>query len=516
VILAVTFVVFLVMAIYINTHVKSVADFLVSGRKVRVWLSMGAGIAGEIGLVTIVSVCEQGYMRGFGFILLSVLTMFVTIPLFGIFGFGIQRFRATKAMSVPQYIEMRYSKGLRVLTGIFNSIAGVLQMMIFPIVGARFVRVLINAPETVMLGGVEIQSSWIIMAILLFCVFLFTNFGGYITLIVTNFFQTIIIMGSLCWLLFVLLNKIGIQNYWSSLETYKGVDGFYPFKGTSEYGPFYFFWLLLMTVLLQFSYGPYLQRYASMDKPRTVRLSSLLGQLFGTGRAYITLGLGVAALAVLGPEIPGGFDKAVWNRAATAHYLSGVVPPILMGVLLAGLLFADVSTTDQYILSWSTSIVNDCICPFKKDPFSTKDHIKAIKVTIVILCFLFFLFGLIYKPTMPIWEYLWLCANIIGGTGIAVLAGMYWPRASTAGAYTAVLISLILPSVDMLIREVLTRVDIELPIELFMGVKYPWEPKYTGFGTYVLAVAALIILSLLSREKTKYWDLGKTVKEMNK
>jgi len=506
VILVVTFLVFLGMAIYINTHVKSVADFLVSGRKVRMWLGMGAGIAGEIGLVTIASICEQGYMRGFSFVLLGILSMLILVPLFGFFGFGIERFRATKAMSVPQYIEMRYSKRLRVLTGILNSLAGVLQMSIFPIVGAAFVKALIHAPDSVAVGPLELQSTWIIMGVLLSCVVLFTFFGGYITLIVTNFFQMIIIVGSLYWVFFLVLGKIGLQNFWSGLEKLKGLEGVYPFTVGSEYGVFYFVWMMTMSILLQFSYGPYLQKYASMDRPKTVSRSYLLGTLFSNGRTFIILGLGVAALVATGAKTPEGMNPIAWKSIATPAYLSSVVPPVLMGVLLAGLLFADVSTTDQYILTWSTSIVNDCICPFKKKPFSIKGHIRAVKAVIFALCVLFFVNGMLYKPTMPIWEYLWLCANIIGGTGIAVLFGMYWRRASTAGAYGAVLVSLVLPLADIIARRVC----------LDRGVVFPFEPKITGFGTYVAAVAAMVILSLGSKGKTKYWDLGKTVEEMNR
>ena len=60
---------------------------------------MGAGIAGEIGLVSIVATCEQGYLRGFAFVLIGLISKCVLLPLFGIFGFGIERFRATKAMT---------------------------------------------------------------------------------------------------------------------------------------------------------------------------------------------------------------------------------------------------------------------------------------------------------------------------------------------------------------------------------------------------------------------------------
>lgn len=504
------FAVFLAMAVYINSICKSVSDYLVSGRKVRMWLGMGAGVAGEIGLVTIVGTCEQGFLRGFSSVLIITLTMLIMAPLFGIFGFGIERFRATKAMSVPQYIEMRYSRRLRVITGFLNSMSGVLQMCIFPIVGARFIRVLIGAPEYLYPGS-PIQTAWVIMAILLVCAVIFTYLGGYITLIVTNFFQAIIIVGALYWLLFYLIGMSSMQEIWSGLERSKGLAGIYPFTGEEgSYGVMFWLWMCAMSILLQFSYGPYLQKYASMDKPKTVSRSYLLGYLFGNGRTFVILALGVVALVTLGTTQPDGIDvgEYEWSATATPYYLSTVVPVGMMGVLLAGLLFADVSTTDQYILSWSTSIVNDCIIPFKKKPFTPRQHIMAVRITIVLLCILFLFVGVTYKPTMPLWEYLWLCVNIIGGTGIAVLFGMYWKRATTTGAYAAVITCTVLPLSDLITRRVI--------LEISPDTRYPFTPQMTGFYSYVLAATLLIVSSLMSKEPTGYWDLGDTVREMNR
>ncbi|MFV0416436.1 MAG: sodium:solute symporter [Chthoniobacterales bacterium] len=506
-ILGVSFVFFLALAIYINGLCRSVADYLVSGRKIRLWLSLGAGIAGEVGLVSIVGMCEQGFLRGFSFVLIALLSMCITMPLFGIFGFGIERFRATKAISVSQYVEMRYNKNLRLLTGILNSTAGVLQMCIFPIVGAAFIRVLINAPEKTSLLGPSIPSTWIIMGILLACAVIFTFLGGYITLIVANFFQMIIIMAAAVGVLWQAVSHLGLQNMWSKLEDSRGLAGFYPFAADSDaYGFIWFSWLITMSILLQFSYGPYLQRYASMDKPKTVKLSYLISSLFGKGRTILFIALGVAALAMWGTNAPEGIADAEWASMATPAYLAQIVPPILMGILLCGLLWADISTTDQYLLSWSTSIVNDCIVPFCKKPFTPKGHIRAVRITIFFLCILFFGFGITYEPTLPIWEYLWLCANIIGGTGIIVLFGMYWKRANVTGAYAAVIISVSLPVIDLVARRVYLAQDKVWPI----------KPELTGLGTYLIATAALIFFSLLSNKKTKYWDLGKVVREMNR
>ena len=505
-ILGISFVVFLALAIYLNSLCRSVADYLVSGRKVRLWLGMGAGIAGEVGLISIVGMCEQGYLKGFSFVLIGLLTMAVLVPLFGVFGFGIQRFRATKAMSVSQYVEMRYSPGLRIITGILNSCAGVLQMSIFPIVGAGFIRVLINAPETTVLLGATVPVTWIIMAILLFCTVLFAMLGGYLNLIVSNFLHMILTMGAVFAVLYHMVDLIGLQTFWSRLEANRGLAGLNPFAGSGDsYGFIWFAWLLCMSVLLQFSYGPYLQKYAAMDKPRTASLSYLIGSLFGNGRTFVIMAWGVGALAVLGTTAVAGQPENTWSSMATPYYLSQIVPPLLMGLLLAGLLWADVSTTDQYLLSWSTSIVNDCICPFLKKPPEPQKHIWMVRITIIVLCLGFFVFGLFYQPTTSLWDYLWLCANIIGGTGVIVLFGMYWRGAKTAGAYAAILVSVSLPLIDLVARR----------IYLANGWTFPIKPEVTGLGTYALAVILLIVVSLISREQSKFWDLGQVVREMN-
>jgi len=106
-IVAVFFAAALGVAIYMNSLCRGVADYLVAARKVRMWLGIGAGIGAEIGLVSVAAMCEQGYLRGYSFTLLQIMSIAVMVPLFGFFGFGIERFRATGCMSVPQYIELR-------------------------------------------------------------------------------------------------------------------------------------------------------------------------------------------------------------------------------------------------------------------------------------------------------------------------------------------------------------------------------------------------------------------------
>ena len=517
-ILGVGFGFFLGWAIYLNSKCRSVADYLVSGRKVRMWLGMGAGIGGEIGGVSLPPKCEQGYRNGFSFVVGNLISLPITLILFGVYGFGIERFRATRCMSVPQYIEMRFSRNLRVLVGMINCLAGVLQMAIFPIVGAIFVRRLIGAPDTMPMLGFQVSTDWFLMFILLVCPLIFTTLGGYATLIVTNFFQGVLVMFTMTWLLVHVINQAappgggfvaGLQAVWTGMEKNLGEASVNPFAASPEaYGVQFFLFLNLMTILLQFSYGPYLQQYASMDKPRTVSRSYFLSAIFGFGRSLIIFGLGVAALAAIGKVMPAGVSipPNEWPSAATPYHLGMIgIPAVLMGLVLLALLFADVAVTDKYILSWSTSIVNDCIHPFKSKPFPPEQHIRAVRVTVLVLCVIFFLFGMIYTPGMTIWSFMWLTANLIGGSGIVVLLGMYWSGAKTLGAYACVVVCVLVPLADIIVRQVLAR----------QGTTLPWTPEQTGLYTYVAGAMIMILLSLVSREQSKYWDLGKAVREQN-
>ena len=520
-IFAVGFLFFLAWAIYLNTKCHSVADFLVSGRKVRMWLGMGAGIGGEIGLITIAAMCEQGFRNGFSFIWINLLSMLIVVPLFGVYGFGIERFRATKAMSVPEYIEMRYSRNLRIVTGFTNCLAGVIQMCVFPIGGAIFVRRLLHAPAVTPIVGFNIPTDWVLMVILLICPIIFTTLGGYTTLMVTNFFQGMLIMVTMTWLFVHVIThaatppafSAGLQNLWSGLENNLHTAGFNPFADNPDaYGWQWFIFLNVMTILLQFSYGPYLQQYAAMDKPKTVSRSYLLSAIFGFGRGLVIFGLGVAAVAALGKGAPPGLghlSATEWANYATPYYLSQIgIPVILMGLLLVGLLFADVAVTDKYILSWATSIVNDCIQPFRKNPLEPAQHIRFVRVTIAVLCVVFFLFGLIYKPGMTLWSFMWLTANLIGGSGIVVLLGMYWRGAKALGAYVCIAVCVIVPITDVIARQVLAHSR--------TGRTLPWTPEQTGLYTYLAGAVLMILFSLISSEKSKYWDLGATVRAMNK
>ena len=65
----------LVIAWWCRRHMRSVADFLIVGRKMRKYLGLSTGTAEGIGLVSIAFIAEQGFTNGFAYVWLALAAM---------------------------------------------------------------------------------------------------------------------------------------------------------------------------------------------------------------------------------------------------------------------------------------------------------------------------------------------------------------------------------------------------------------------------------------------------------
>jgi len=138
----------------------------------------------------------------------------------------------------------------------------------------------------------------------------------------------------------------------------------------------------------------------------------------------------MAALALLGPQKN--------SLEAMPRMLATILPSGVLGLVVAGMLAATMSVNSSYLLGWSAIIAQDIIGPLRKKPFTSLQQVMLNRGANLFVSLFVMVYGLWYTLPGPTYFYLNMTATIyLSGTLVAVIAGLFWSRASTLGGYLA-------------------------------------------------------------------------------
>src|SRR5205085_10923953 len=91
-------------------YIGNVAHFLVAGRELGLYVGIATLAATEIGTITYMYNGELGYKYGFAAFAAALISGLVMIFV-GRTGFVISRLRELRLMTVPEFFEVKYSRG---------------------------------------------------------------------------------------------------------------------------------------------------------------------------------------------------------------------------------------------------------------------------------------------------------------------------------------------------------------------------------------------------------------------
>lgn len=187
------------VAIHCRKYVRGVADYLAAGRVAGRYVIAVGDLTAGLGVITLVALVETKYQVGYAITFWDYLVVPVGI-IMGLTGYCNYRFRETRSLSFGQFIEMRYSRSLRITAAVIRTVSEMLTNAIGPAIAANFFIYYLGLPHKIMIMGINMPTFAILCAIILsMCVCVMWP-GGRIALLVTDAFQSII-----CYPIFVVI-----------------------------------------------------------------------------------------------------------------------------------------------------------------------------------------------------------------------------------------------------------------------------------------------------------------------
>ena len=437
-----------------KSMMRSVADFLAANRSAgRYVLSIASGVAG-LGAITIVGNLEMNLIAGFSMawwgMSMSLIILIVTVS-----GWVIYRFRQTRALTLAQFFEVRYSRKFRVFTGIIAFISGLINFGIFPAVGARFFIYFCGLLQELHLLGAIIPTFPLVMVVLLSISLYFVFAGGQIAVIVADFFQGVFV--NLVFIVIILF--LFIKFDWTQITealsmAQENASLINPFK-TSHVEDFNFWYFLIGVFGFLYSVMSWqgTQGYnASAKSAHEAKMGGVLTGWRGMPQGIMFLFIPIVAYTVLNhpdfsliaqsvnDSISGVDTEAVRSQLRVPMVLLHLLPPGLIGAFVAVMLSAFISTHDTYLHSWGSIFIQDVVMPLRKKPFKPDQHLKLLRISIVCVAVFIFFFSLFFKQSEYIFLFFAITGAIFaGGSGAVIIGGLYWKRGTTAAAWAAML-----------------------------------------------------------------------------
>lgn len=476
-----------VVGVWVNTYINNVSDYMIGGASTGLALNTASYIGTELGLVTIMYASIEAFTRGFSYIMIPLLALIAGLFL-GKTGFVISRLREMKLVTIPEYYEQRFGKNIRVISATLMALAGILNMGLFPKMGATFITYatgLAATPEAETLVN-------IVMTLLIILVVVYTVFGGMVAVIVTDYLQFVILSISLLLGLVWMLasDGLGWGNLVETIASSKGIAGFNPVH-TDSYGWSYIIWMLVVYMTVGFTWGPSASRALTAENPKVARQTHLLASPGQFIRLAIPAMFAFGAFTwFAGQEdfssyfFPDGITATAAHTAvAMPLFLGKLLPTGLLGIVVAGLLAAFMSTHDSYFLSWASVISRDIISPFRKKKPTDQQEIRFARIAVIAIGVFLMVWGLWYKLPDSVWTYMAITGNIyLTGATATMIGGLYWKKASKAGALAALLGGLV--SLVGIFPETLQHIAPWLTIGVL------------GLSNYVLCMVLMVVFSL--------------------
>ncbi len=410
----------------ISRLIKNPDDIFVAGRELTPFVAAATITATNLSMFHFIGMGGIGFQRGISIIwqnwtgnMALVLSAILVIPVM----------RRLRVRSIPEFLEMRYSKSLRVLIGGFWGLRLCVFLGTFLYVAATAAGVITGWDST----AAYIAWLFIFSAVAI----MYSAVGGAWAVAIMDSMQfAFIIAGALITLPIAMHLAGGGPSLWHWLQTHGKEVHTQLVPRTGEFG-----WLFILAIMMaSFKWATVdqaiLQRAFGAKSPRAGAQAMVLSGLITTPLAFLWILPGVAMARIatvnhLGITNP---DYAIpW-------LLSHQLPKVgigLLGFVLCGLVAAQISTITADINSVATLFASDVYRATRRKEPSERVLLWVVRLS-SILCGILMMavaFGLRYTDSGAVRANL----AVVGAVDIplfiiTIVFGLFWKRTTWQGA----------------------------------------------------------------------------------
>jgi len=523
---AALFATLVVFALRTRRYSNSVSGFLAANRCAGRYLVCVAYNMAQVGIITLVWYFQQYYDTGFTSIWWGLVENPLMIVI-ALTGWVAYRFRETRALTLAQFLEIRYSKAFRVFCGMVAFVAGVLNYAIFPAVSARFFIWICGLPESFTLLGAEVGTFPFLMALLLSSAIFFVFLGGQIAVMVTDFLQGVFCNITFLVIILYLLTRFGWGEIGETLLAAPQGKSMVDPLGIGEESQFNAFYWLISAFILFYTMRAWQgdQGYnAAAITPHEAKMATVLSgwrwrvlmlvalvipvcvKVFLTHPSYAAQAQPVHdAIAALPTE-------AYQAEARVPLALGLILPAGILGMFVAAMYGAYLSTDDTYLHSWATIFVQDVVLPIRQafgySALGTRAHLWLVKGSVLGIALFAFVFGLTYKPNQYVAMWSALTASVfVSAAGSVIIGGLYWSRGTTKGAWASMFVGIAVSAFGILAKDgywVFTSVFGEDGVPAIIATVH--ESKWISGQVLTFAAMVSAIVAYVAVSKATYTE----------
>ena len=416
------------MGFWFSRRSKTVDDYFVAGKRV-VWWAAGLSIfSTQLSAITFLSIPARAFSTNWTWLILN-LTIPLMVPLI-VFCF-LPFYRRLNITSVYEYLEMRFSAGLRKL--------GSASFAVFQLCRMGIV-ILLPAMALSAVTGWDVNGCIIAMGVLST---LYTVLGGIEAVIWTDVLQTVVLLGGALAALLIIVGQI--DGGWSTVFQSASVQGKldlvqteWDFTKSRDT-----IWVIIIGGIFAqiLSYGTdqsVVQRYLTTPTEKDAAKAIWTNGLLSIPASLLFFCVGTA-LFVYFQQQPAQLGPIAKADQIFPHFIFHKMTPGLAGLVIAGVFAAAMSSLDSSMHSIATAVTTDFLSGAKTDKAKLLRTAKWITFALGVLGTISALI-IAGQDNKSLWETLMAYIGLILGTlgGLFTLA-IFTSRTAAVHAWVGVI-----------------------------------------------------------------------------